>query len=51
MHGINGEIDDDSVKIKGPRIQIGRGSATTLYLFSYLYGINRDDIFTVQGKL
>ena len=51
MRKINSKVADDSVWIKGPKIKIGWGSAPALDLFSCLYGIIGDDIFTVQGKL
>ena len=51
MRQINGKVDDNSILIEDPKIQIGRGSAAASYLFSYLYRITGDDIFTVQGNL
>ena len=50
MREMNCKVSDDSVYIKGHKIQIVWGSAPTLDLFSSIYGIVGDDIFTVQGN-
>ena len=51
MRKINGKVSDGSVSIEGPKIQIGKGSAISSDLFSYLDGITGYYIFTVQGNL
>ena len=51
MNKINGKVSYDSVKIKGPKIQIGWVSDTVSDLFSYPDGITGDDIYKLQGNL
>ena len=48
IHKTKGKASDDSIYIEYHKIQIGWGSATSSNLFSYLYTITRNDIFTVQ---
>ena len=51
MRKVNDTVTDNSIKIKGPKNQIGWGYTIASDFFSYLYGINWNDFVTEQGNL